>query len=522
MVDYYIGLGDVAGNEFVDVEFDVLGSFFRPLVADKVIEVVAELQWFNEFPYGGGEFGEAFPHNPRLTLRPEVTGSFPLLAAIQGTVTGTAQVTGGFTVAARITENVIEDEVEFDGVTRLNLFLLGEVNAVAIVEGEVRDFLFPSLDPNVLVGALGRRPCFPAIVHIDGVSHVGDLQNLDGSWRLATYKAFRVSSTFTPRAGDALTENGALPNAIGMRVVTDFNGDGVTEEVLLFRPPQENEVIAIVHPLAVEKWDGTAWTPYVTRPQRAHAGLRVFEALDPSGVYDYIAQILGLKEVKLSTDTSAILDFIDPKRCPANYLPLLAANFGAAVGADQDEALQRETLLTWAPSMKLKGLPQAIEVALRNLGYSGHATHVWVRPSALGATTFQERPFTDSNEDPTEETEFFPSSSVIIHLNNLDGTPLVVIDDTTKRTVAEYLKRHVLPAHVQIRGFATDHALATEGVVVTDGNAVYRNIIVGFVTAQASPATVSISVSILPIVGTVTAQASPATVAIFGEVIPAS
>ncbi|HUV39845.1 MAG TPA: hypothetical protein VMY39_09545, partial [Planctomycetota bacterium] len=116
--------------------------------------------------------------------------------------------------------------------------------------------------------------------------------------------------------------------------------------------------------------------------------------------------------------------------------------------------------------------------------------------------------------------EFFPSPSVSIHLNDLDGTPLVVIDDLTKELVSDFLKRNILPAHVQIRTFVTDIEIGDDVIEATDAVTVITDTHTGLVLVQASPPTISISVSILPIRVTVAAAATRATVAISVEVIP--
>jgi len=213
---FFIGNGDVSGNEFLDVTPTLTGAFIRPVVLDRVIELTAELQCFCEFPGGGGDFGEGFPHNPRLCINTEFAGTLPQLGQITGDLDATATLTGDFVVNAAITENELESIAELEGFTSLAVFLPGEINAVAVLTGEVRDLLLPGLDPEVLVDLNdGERPCFPLLIYFDQVTHIGNLQEPNGDYKIDLYQAFRMSPAFVPRDGSVLANNGALPNSIG-------------------------------------------------------------------------------------------------------------------------------------------------------------------------------------------------------------------------------------------------------------------------------------------------------------------
>ena len=507
---WYVGLRHVPGSEILQA-----GTF---------------LEWFAETPTGGGNFGSGPPNNPRVRARGILTGALrqdAYLGADDPTPTNalvlsTATLTGTLRVSALIQQNVLTTTSQVFGNLGLTLFLTSEINAVSVVTGRLLSIVFPELDPEVLVGVLGRRPCFPLLIYVEAVTHLDNLQ-VDGVLVAGLYQAFLISPDFVPTPGEQMTNQGALPNSIGMRVITDIQGDGIEEEVLLFRRPLENEVVCVVQGAKVLRWyaDSQSWRVYRTLPQRALDGVRAFEILDPDGIYDYFARILGLKYAQLARDTSGLLPFIDPTQCPSQFVSVLARNFGAPVDADQPEVEQRETMRNWTPLMQIKGTEDSIVTALKGLGFKGHATHIWVKPGGA-ADEFQERPFNFDESFPSGSAdEFYPASQVAIHLNNPDGSPLVVIDDGVKQKVATFLKENILPAHVRIRTFTTDVAVGAEGVEVDDGNAlaIFRDTRVAIVTAVAGPATTAISGRVLPLRATVVAQASTATVVISGQVI---
>ena len=507
--DFRIGRGEIPGNELLSA-----GTF---------------LEWYFEVPGGGGDFGSSPPANPRAGGHAVLTGNVILAAnaATDPLIPATANVTGGFLVAAVVQGTVI-GTASLSGGSQIAVTVTGQaspdVTAAAFLFGGLVEQLFPELSPNARAEAnQGIKPCLPLLIRLDDVSHIGNLHQPDGvTPKLQLTQAFRMSPTYSAPPGDRLAVFGATPNAIGMRVLTDLQGDGVEEEATLFRRPLENEVVVLLDG-SVEKFNSAleVWESFTTLPQRALLGMRVFEILDPDKIWDYYASLVSLKYAQLSRDTRDILDFIDPDLCPFDQLPLLAENFGVDVLADSTERTQRETLRQWVPLMQIKGLANSIVIALRTLGFSGFATQIWTKPNAL-ATEFIERPFNYSNELPaaSDPTAFFPSASVAIHLNNLDGTPLVVIDDLTKQLVATFLKRNILPAHVQIRTFVTDIVVGSDAVETTDAVTVIDDAHIALLAVQAGPATTVFVVSILPIRVTVDASASLATTAISGDVTP--
>jgi len=522
MAIFFIGLGDVPGNELLSAaaSANMAGSFIRPVVTSRLVTGVSFLEWFFETPGGGGDFGEGAPNNPRAGGHASLSGTLPqaALATNSPLISAASATTGSFLVQGVVSNPTILAAAQVLGGLQIAVSITGDVTSSAFLTGDLKFTLFPELSPDVLADLTGVRPCFPLLIYQDNVSHVGNLFEVDGvTPHLPLYQAFRMSATYSAPPGDQLAAFGARPNSIGMRVMADLDGNGVEEETILFRLPLRNEVVALLDDAQVERWDelSGAWLPFRTLPQRVLAGVRAFEILDPDGIYDYYARLAGLKYSQLAYDSRVILDFIDPNLCPIDLLPLLAQNFGVDIAADQDEATKREILRNWIPLMQIKGLPSAVIVALRQLGFRGFATQVWTR-TGLGATEFEERPFNYSNEFPDASDPFtlYPSPAVIIHLNELDGTPLTVIDDITKQTVASFLKLNVLPAHVYIRGFATDVMVGDDDVTATDTVVSVSNVRTGILTIQADTATTAISVSVLPNRANIVAQANIATTSI--------
>lgn len=525
MASFFIGNGDVPGNELLSASGTFFGNFIRSITTDRLLQAGTFLEWYFETSGGGGEFGEGPPHFPRVGGHAVLSGALTKggPAADNPQLTATASVTGSLIVSAVITNAELLAAGNLFGGLQIAVSIVGEITAASFLAGDLIVALFPELSRDAIAQATGVRPCFPLLIYLDDVSHIGNLHEPDGvTPKLELNQAFRMAASYTAPPGEQLGLFGALPNSIGMRVLVDLEGDGIEEEAILFRRPEENEVVALLDG-TVEKYDAEsgAWVAHTTLPQRALMGMRVFEILDPNGIYDYYAKLVGLKYHQLAYDTRKILDFIDPELCPIELLPLLASNFGADIDADQPEILQREILRSWVPLMQIKGLDQAVRVALRMLGFSGYATQIWIKPGG-SATDFIEKPFNYSNEFPTpsDPTVYHPAAQVAIHLNELDGTPFVVIDDSTKQKVATFLKMNVLPAHVRIRTFTTDIVVeAEDAVVASDAVVAFEAAHIALVAAAAGPATTSFVVSVLPVKATVAAQAGAATTLVAVEVI---
>lgn len=525
MADFDIGLGDSPGLEFIDVNDFVLGSFLRPIVPfdERFVDLGVDLEWFAETPTGGGEFGEGPPDNARIRgtalLLGEVLAGAPPYETPE--IDMGVALDEGFATDAAIDDPNVDVAAEVLGSTILEIDFHAEINASVVVEGDLVPIQFPELDPEVLVEQFGRRPCMPLLIHLDDVTHADNLLD-GGQFRVNLYEAFLVADRYLPIGNDTLSPFGAQPNSIGMRVLADLNGDGTATEFTLFRRPLEDEVVVVKEGARILRWnqDEQVWRDFRTMPQRALDETEIFERFDPTGIYDYYAKILGLKYHQLQRDTARLLDFLDPNLCPLEHVPKLADNFGAPVSANLEEAEQREIIRNWIPLMQQKGLGDAIRIALGVLKYQGYGTHIWIRDGGDEAD-FIERPFSYNNDLPTADDAYYPSSSVAIHINNLDGSPLTVIGSDIKDTVATFLKQHILPAHVQIRTFVTDFPVAAtaDSITVTDGSEVFAQTHVAQVVAKAATATATISVSVNPIKLAMSVQAETATVAIDIEVI---
>ena len=389
----------------------------------------------------------------------------------QPTVIGTAVLPDPFLTSLTVTGVAIGDAILFGGLP---------VDAIGAFTPEDRARL------------LGFRPSVPLLIHVTDALLPADVTAgnvpLDGH--------FLVSVNFIPVGGDPFTDNGATPGAIGTRAIVSTGG-----EVLTFRPPLPNEIVWNIeidaNDVRTEKGflrfseDSPAtWKPYQTMPERWLNGQRVFDALDPDKVYDFYAKLVGATFSEWTLDNISLLDLIDPKTCPEDFLDLLAKQFDLTLVFADAVAVKRQRIKNAIATFKLKGLPSAVELKLRTLNFKGFANEIWVNPTdvdnweavadapaaiqadiaARGLTDlidpdsgtkgqdFFELPHGYRNDEPMVH---FPSSRVTLHINNADGSPIDITLpaedlDALKRDVSNELLGDVLPAHVDIRFFATD------------------------------------------------------------------
>lgn len=323
-----------------------------------------------------------------------------------------------------------------------------------------------------------KRPCLPWQVVRMNVGHIFDLTEDDGAtFKIANNTPFVVSNLFNQDPDDPLLLLGGKRNYLG--IILD---DGMGGQAVRFRPPYAGEVIynldtANTQP---ESEQGTfqfnieteVWVAHITFPQRALNATRAFSILDPDGIWDYYAEIVGLALSQHQYDTRRIGDLVDPARVPESFLPLLLRNFGADdIFADETFADQQEALRIFVALMKQKGTPESIVNALSLLGFKGHGSHVWAIPQGVPANDWTCKPFGFDNVSPDPAlpaTEFFPTSAVCIHINQPDGTEILKIGDGVKQTIAEFLVRNILPAHAFIRAFVTDINVGEDGINMTD------------------------------------------------------
>lgn len=366
-----------------------------------------------------------------------------------------------------IDDPLLEAAPALVGTFSLLTSIQGAVYSVPLLFGALPTAIIPIPSPDFIgEQAGGRRPALPWQVASTTVAHINDLTEDGGTtFKFDDLEPFVVSDAFANDPSDALTRAGGLAGYVGIVVDTPQG------KALRFRPPYANEVIVRTTDSAVFRWDAEMgkWREYSTLPQRAFDGQQAFQMLDPDGIYDYYAKILGLMQAQHQYDTRRLLDLVDPVSCPDAFLSLLLHNFGAD---DFDFELEpeekREILRTFIGLMQTKGTPGSIRNALRLLGYEGYGTHVWVIPQGQPEDII-EKPFGYDQADPQDgATEHFPSSQVNIHLLNRDGGPVQGVDDAIRQRVAEFLRRNVLPAHVIIKWFATDHPAGEDSVGVGD------------------------------------------------------
>lgn len=225
---------------------------------------------------------------------------------------------------------------------------------------------------------LGYRPSLPLLVNSLTVKTVADITAAN----VAEEGHFVISPLFTGGPGDTLYDQGAKPGSIGTRTLRD------AVPIYVFRVPYENEVVwyvvidgnGDVTELGFHRWDGETWQPYKTWPERALEGMRAFEVLDPDRIWEYYARVIGATFTQWMVDARAMLDFLDPDRCPAELLSELAGNFGLSLDATEQEEVQRQKIKDAIPTYKLKGLVLAVELRLRSLGYTGYPREIWVNP----------------------------------------------------------------------------------------------------------------------------------------------
>jgi hypothetical protein len=295
-------------------------------------------------------------------------------------------------------------------------------------------------------------------------------------------------------AGDDFADDGALPNWIGQRAVDE---DGTVTYPL--RPPYDKEVIWFVPENKLYRYETLEtgeqrWMPYVGMPERGLDGQYFAQLYDPDAILAYWARVLGAAQWRLSQDNRDLLELGDPDLCPVRTIDALAGNVGIIFDFEDTIPARRARLRTAVTTYRRLGAPASVSISLRLAGYIGYAEEVWVEPddpsnrlssvtntwgypssSAQGAllddtkfSTLVRYRAHGEQHDPMEESpteRFYLTPRVIIHLNNLDGTPIpyasMSSDDiqTLHDRIFRLLRYDVLPAHVDIRGFGTDAAV---------------------------------------------------------------
>lgn len=432
-----------------------------------VIIVPFFIDWFDQ-----GEFGFAPPFNSKIKINVVLTGNVritrrgPFPTNLTFTVVLGTQIVSGnlLRVHAIVTNKAIPVTFFLVGRTGLVLFLRESIIFATFLGGALKLSTYPMLTREFFALRDGVRPTFPWLIYVKDLTHYSQIKVGSSTFNQPLEKPFLLSANIDPATDPILTSLGGKPNWIGMVVEEPVNG--VPVRSVRFREPEPFEVVVYVPTCQVLRWEATKWVEYSTLPERAMNGQLVLQLFDPEGIYEYYAKMLGLVLAEWQYDTEHLRSFIDPISCPDAYVSLLADNFGLSISGDTPVDQKREFIRQFVQLQKEKGTDQSIRDALGVLGYQGYATHVWVIPGGT-SSDYIERPLGYDNEPPST---YFPASQVAIHLNDLDGEPLTVIDDGVRADVADFLMRNILPAHIRIRFFSTDIpvAAAAEGAAVSD------------------------------------------------------
>lgn len=389
-----------------------------------------------------------------------VTGGLRAGPRVAGTVSGTQALGGTLRLGALVTAKVVLGVAEVTG------SLVRERSATASAEGDYE--------------ASGVRRALPILVYVMGALRPADADAVpDGG-------SFLVGTSYTGSPGDPFYEAGAAPNAVGTKVKPPSKAAYLT-----FRQPLQDEVVWFVPGEATYRFrsdrdtGAEVWQRYRTMPERAGQGMRIFDLFDPDGIYPYFLKALGAIQAQMSYDNRVLLQQGDPDLVSQFYLPELAANYGLALNFDDTLPVRRAKTKNAVAVAKTKGMAEGVRLRLRSLGYTGHAAEIWVAPDNGGnfqsaatnanatptsgptgaGTATREYPHGYRADDPSDG--YFLSSRVAIHVNDGSGNPIALTQDEKSR-IARELGVDVLPAHVDIRWFATDVPAAVDGITVSD------------------------------------------------------
>lgn len=425
-----------------------------------VVVVPFVLEWLDQ-----GDFGFVPPHNPRLFPHVILTGNVRLTRfGVSSNVIATPVVlTGSFRLACKITTTTTNVPFFLVGLTHLVLFLDEAIVFATFLGGELRLQTYGMLTREFFALRDGVRPSFPWSIYVKDIRHYSQIK-IATTFQQPIDRPFLIAADFDPVSDPILVALGGKPNWIGM--VLEQLVNNLPVQVVRFREPELYEVVYVVPTKEVLRWEETAWVAYSTMPERAVDGQLVLELFDPEGIYRYYARLLGLLLAEWQYDTAHLRTLIDPISCPDAFVSLLANNFGLDISNETPTDRKREFIRQFVLLQKEKGTDQSIRDALRVLGYTGYAAHVWVIPGGT-SSDYIEKPLGYDNDPPVT---YFPASQVGIHLNDLDGEPLTVIDDGVRADVADFLGRYILPAHVRVRFFSTDIPVraSNEAVAITD------------------------------------------------------
>ena len=143
--------------------------------------------------------------------------------------------------------------------------------------------------------------------------------------------------------------------------------------------------------------DTRNWLSYESMPERAVDGMAVFGALDPDGVYQIYARLIGSLAARMQYDSRFLSRRASPVTAEApqqllatgpiygydvSTLKLIGEESGYSVNALDSVSRIRAGLLTSVSSTKIKGTSAGVADRLRTMGYKGYANEVWGTPGA--------------------------------------------------------------------------------------------------------------------------------------------
>lgn len=418
-------------------------------------------------------------------------GSLTLNATISGVVVGAAVVVTGPMFGVAVLLDADEALISTDA-TLLGDFPVRRIVLDTLAEG--RRSL--GLTPRGSITQQFTLPSTPLLVHTVTAKEPQDVEDA----HVPLNAHFLVGADFVNSGpGDPFGDHGAKAGSLGSRrqvnpIIYTFR-EGFPYEVVWFIEidDQERRADRGLYRFEPDPDGLFRWVPYRAKAQRALDGTQVFEILDPDRIYDYYAKLIGALHFEWMRDARAVLDFVDPNRCPERLLNFLGESLGLAFTASDPEPIKRQRIATAIPVFKKKGLEDSYLLALRSLNLQADVREVFVNPTHVdnwealvdapaaiqadaAARGVADRIRTTSGQKGQdflmpphgyfgEETDpifgtYYPSSRIAIFINDAAGNPLssgISDEDLTalRNLIVQELRNDIMPLHVDIRFFGT-------------------------------------------------------------------
>lgn len=219
-----------------------------------------------------------------------------------------------------------------------------------------------------------RQQALPTILFAEEVTSVAEATLVpDGG-------AFLVAAHWKPdgvSANDLLFTSGAIPNSIGWH-----NRPGALGE-FYFEAPEVGDVVwsNVTNTLLRYERDGAtgtlAWNPYRSMPQRALDGMPAIAMLDPDGIYEHFARMMGGFGATMSKDARTLKSLRSPDLVPEDLIASAAANIGADFDESSTPEQQRHALKISVPVGHVRGTVESTSLHLQTLGFSGTVFDRW-------------------------------------------------------------------------------------------------------------------------------------------------